>query len=350
MAVFDHMTAHDYERVVFCNDPASGLRAIIAIHDTTLGPALGGVRMRPYPTEEEALVDALRLARGMTYKAAISGVDCGGGKSVIIGDAGTDKTETLLRAFGGFVKGLAGGYVCGQDIGTDSHDMAVIRGMTPHVACVNESAGGAGDPSHVTAYGVTCGIRAVLDAATGSPDMDGRHVVVQGLGNVGYSVARFCREAGARVTASDVVESLVDRAVEELGVESVPADRVYDVECDVFSPNSIGAVVNDDTIPRLRCRAVAGGANNVLAELRHGDALGERDIVYGPDYLVNSGGLIRCQEEVRGAPTDDPTIFAKVDQIYHQTLEVIRVARERGISTARAADRMAEERIEAARA
>ena len=349
MHVFQRLAEHDYEKVVFCNDNDTGLEAIIAIHDTTLGPALGGVRMRPFATEEEALVDVLRLARGMTYKAAISGVDLGGGKSVIIGDSRRDKTAGRLQALGRFIEAMGGEYVAGQDIGTDSHDMAVIRGVTPHVSCVNESANGAGDPSHVTAYGVTCGIRAVLKATTGSDDLAGRHITVQGLGNVGYSVARFCSVAGARVTACDVVEARVAQAVDELGVEAVDPDAVYDVECDVFSPNSIGAVINDDTIPRFRCAAIAGGANNVLAEQRHGDALVERDIVYGPDYLVNSGGLIRCQEEVNGAPTDDVTIFEKVGQIYHQTLEVIRVARERGVSTANAADRMAEERIAAAR-
>ncbi len=349
MQVFPRLREHDYEKVVFCNDNESGLRAIVAVHDTTLGPALGGIRMLPYETEEAALEDVLRLARGMTYKAAIAGVDLGGAKSVVIADSRTDKNPALIRAMGRFVDTMAGEYVAGQDIGTNSHDMAVMRSVTKHVSCVNESAGGAGDPSRTTAYGVSCGIRAVLKATTGSDSLAGRHVVVQGLGNVGYSVAQFCAEAGARLTVTDVFTPLVAKAEQELGAAVVSPDDVYDVECDVFSPNSIGGVINDDTIGRLRCAAIAGGANNVLAEARHGAELAAMDITYGPDYLVNSGGLIRCQEEVGGRPTEDFTIYAKVTQIYDQTLHVIERAKELGISTAAAADWIAEERIAAAR-
>ena len=345
MQVFQRLGEHDYEKVVFCNDNDSGLRAIIAIHDTALGPALGGVRMLPYPTEEEALVDVLRLARGMTYKAAICGVDLGGAKSVVIGDARTDKNPALLRALGRFIDSLGGEYIAGQDIGTNSHDMAVIRGATRHVACVNESAGGAGDPSRTTAYGVSCGIRAVLKATTGNDSYGGRHIAVQGLGNVGFAVARFCHEAGARLTVTDIVEAAAMKAAKELNAEVVAPDAIYDVECDVFSPNSIGAVINDDTIPRLRCPAVCGGANNILAEPRHGDDLTARGIIYGPDFLVNSGGLIRCQEEVLGKPTEDFTVYAKVAGIYEQTLHVIGMAHEMGIGTASAAEWISEERI-----
>lgn len=348
MKLFRRLGEHNYEKVVFCNDNDSGLRAIIAIHDTTLGPALGGVRMLPYATEEEALKDVLRLSRGMTYKAAVSGVELGGGKSVIIGDARTGKNPALLRAMGRFIDTMAGEYIAGQDIGTNSHDMAVIRGATRHVACVNESAGGAGDPSRTTAYGVSCGIRAVLKATSGSDSIGGRHIVVQGLGNVGYALAKFCHEAGARLTVSEIHAPLAEKAARELGAEVVDADAVYDVECDVFSPNSIGGVVNDATIARLRCKAVAGGANNILAEARHGDELMQRGIIYAPDYLVNSGGLIRCQEEVFGRPTEDFTIYSKVTQIFDQTLHVIALAEELGISTAAAADWMAEERIASA--
>ena len=350
MKVFPLLGEHDYERVVFCNDNDSGLRAIIAIHDTTLGPALGGIRMLPYATEADALEDVLRLARGMTYKAAISGVDLGGAKSVIIGDARTDKNPALMHAMGGFVERMGGEYIAGQDIGTNSHDMAVIRGATRHVACVNESAGGAGDPSRTTAYGVSCGVRAVLKATTGSDSIGGRHIAVQGLGNVGFALARFCHEAGARLTVADIYEPLPAKAARELGAEVVPPDEIYDVECDVFSPNSIGAVINDDTIPRLRCPAVAGGANNVLAEPHHGDELTARGIIYAPDFLVNAGGLIRSQEEVHGRATEDFTVYAKVANIYEQTLHVIQMADELGTGTARAADWIAEERIAAAKA
>ncbi len=350
MTVFEQIAAHDYERVVFCNDAASGLRAIIAIHDTTLGPALGGIRMYPYANEQEALDDVLRLSRGMTYKAAISGVNLGGGKSVVIGDSRKQKTKALLEAMGHFIETQNGSYIAGQDIGTNPMDLAVVRGVTSHLACVDQSAGGAGDASAATAYGVWCGIRAVLDATTGTDDMEGRHIAIQGLGSVGSRVAKHCSEAGARLTVTDVMDDSIERVVEASGAEVVGPDEIYDVACDVFSPNSIGAVINDATVARLRCGAVAGGANNVLAESRHAMALAQRDIVYAPDYLVNSGGLIQCQEEVLGAPTDKERIFAKVAQIFDQTLEVIEVAGVEKIDTALAADRIAERRIDQVRA
>jgi leucine dehydrogenase len=349
MGVLDRLGEGGYEKVVFCNDNASGLRAIIAIHDTSLGPALGGVRMLPYGSESEALNDVLRLARGMTYKAAVSGVGLGGGKSVVIGDPSEQKSPALLEALGRFIESMGGEYIAGQDIGTDSRDMAVIRGVTRHVSCVSREAGGAGDPSYATAYGVTCGIRAVVTALEGSNDLSGRHIAIQGLGHVGYFVARYCQEAGARLTVCDVAEEPLQRAVEELGATPVRPDEIYDVECDVFSPCSIGGVVNDDTLPRLRCRAIAGAANNVLGEPTHGKRLMERGIIYGPDYLVNSGGLIRCEQEVVGGPTDDEGILPKVSQIYDQTLKVIQSAEEQGISTEEAADRLAEERLAGAR-
>jgi len=345
MDLFDRLNEHDYEKLVFCNDGASGLRGIIAIHDTTLGPALGGVRMRPYETEEDALIDVLRLARGMTYKGAISGVNLGGGKSVIIGDPQSEKSDSLLEAMGRFIEALGGEYIAGQDIGTGSRDMAVLSGVTRHVSCVPRHAGGAGDPSNATAYGVTCGIRAVLEAVTGSDDLAGRHVAIQGLGHVGAFVARYVHEQGARLTVCDIVEEPVRRAVEELGAAAVAPDAIYDVECDIFAPCSVGAVVNDRTLERFRCAGIAGAANNVLAESQHGTALMKRGIAYGPDYLVNSGGLIRCQQEVLDGPTDDARIFEKVSQIQDQTRSVIRVAEELGIGTEEAANRMAEERL-----
>ena len=350
MEVFGPIAEHDYQQVLFCNDNATGLRAIIAIHDTTLGPALGGVRMRPFASEDEAYKDVLRLARGMTYKAAISGVNLGGGKSVIIGDARTQKTEPLLRAFGKFVHSLGGMYIAGQDIGTDSHDMAVIRSETPHVSCVHEKVGGAGDPSFATAYGVTAGMRAVLKAAVGSDSLSNRRIAIQGVGHVGYFVAKYCHEAGAKLIVTDVVEEQLKRVSDEFDAEVVDPEQIYEVDCDVFSPCSIGAVINDDTIPKLRCKGIAGAANNVLAEPRHGNVLMELGIVYGPDYLINSGGLIRCQEEVLQRDVADESVLQHVSQIYDQTLAVIRAAQDRGISTAEAANELAEERIAAVRA
>ncbi len=344
MEIFDRLSAQDFEGVFFCNDNQSGLRAIIAIHDTTLGPALGGVRMRPFATEEEALEDVLRLARGMTYKAAISGCDLGGGKSVIIGDPRTKKTEALLKAMGRFIQGMGGTYIAGQDIGTDSRDMAVMRSESSFVSCVHRDGGGAGDPSFATAFGVTAGIRAVLKVATGSDSLTDRHVTIQGVGHVGYFVAKYCHEAGAKLPVTDVAQEQLEKVAGEFGAEVVEPERIYEVDCDVFSPCSVGGIVNDDTVPKLRCQGIAGAANNVLAEPRHGLALMDRGIVYGPDYLVNSGGLIRCQEEMRGS-VDDEQVLQAVSRIYDQTIEVICAANERGISTAEAADRLAEERI-----
>jgi leucine dehydrogenase len=342
------LTEGDYEQVVFCNQPDAALRAIIAIHDTTLGPALGGVRMRPYRSEGEALEDVLRLARGMTYKAAISGVDLGGGKSVIIGDPATEKSEALLLAMGREIEALDGRYIAGQDIGTDSDDMAMIARETPHVTCVAESAGGGGDPSFATAFGVVAGIRAVLREVRGSEALRGRKVAIQGVGHVGYFVAKYCRDEGAELVVSDLSEAAAGRVRDELGAEVVSAEEIYDVECDVFSPCSVGAVVNDRTLPRFRCAGIAGGANNVLAEDRHAAALAERGICYAPDYLVNSGGLIHCQAVLRGELQRE-RILERVGQIYDQTLAVFRMAGSERITTAAAADRLAESRIERAR-
>ena len=346
MGVFERIREHDYQQIVFCNHGASGLRAIIAIHDTTLGPALGGVRMRPFDSEQEALEDVLRLARGMTYKAAVSGVNLGGGKSVIIGDPKTQKTEPLLKAMGRFINSLGGRYIAGQDIGTNSHDMAVLRAETPYVSCVHRKVGGAGDPSFATAWGVTAAMRAILKAARGDDSLKGRRIAIQGVGNVGAMVAKYCHEAGAELVVTDVSAEPLERTRADLGAEVVTPEEIYATECDIFSPCSIGGILNDATIPALRCAGVAGSANNVLAEPRHATLLMERGIIYGPDYLVNSGGLIRCQEEVRSrGAVDDERVLRQVEQVYDQTLDVIRIAGERGISTEQAADAMAEERI-----
>jgi leucine dehydrogenase len=349
MNVFEKLGEHDFERVVFFNDNASGLRAIIAIHDTTLGPALGGVRMRPFASEADALEDVTRLARAMTYKAAISGVDLGGGKSVILGNPYTDKSEQLLRAMGRAVDSLGGAYIAGQDIGTNSDDMAVLRGQSPHVSCLRSTGEAAGDTSETTAYGTFSGIRAVLKTTTGSDNLEGRRVAVQGLGNTGYHVARHCVEGGATVIATDVDEDRLAHASDRLGVEIVAPEVIHSTNCDVFSPCSIGAVINDDTIPELHCLGIAGTANNVLAEPRHADLLMQRAILYAPDYLVNSGGLIRCEAEVKNR-INEGQLRERVARIYDQTLEVFRIASELSISPALAADRMAEERIARARA
>jgi len=344
MEIFPQLGKYNHQQVVFCNDNSSGLKAVIAIHDTTLGPALGGVRMWPYASEEEALEDVLRLSRGMTYKASVSGCNLGGGKSVIIGDPKTQKTDTLLRAMGRFIHSLGGKYICGQDIGTNSHDMAIIKQETPFVSCVHEKAGGPGDPSFATAWGVKAGTQAILKAVYGSDSLTDRRIAIQGVGNVGYFVAKYCHEEGAKITASDISEEALKRASDEFRAEIVDQDDIYSVDCDVFSPCAFGAVVNDETIPKFKCKGIAGSANNVLAEDRHGVALQKRGILYGPDYLVNSGGLIHCQEEVLGEVVKE-RVLEKVSRIYDQTLQVFKKAEEGGISTAEASDRIAEERI-----
>jgi leucine dehydrogenase len=347
MNILEQLSEHDYERVVFCNDNDSGLKAIIAIHDTTLGPALGGVRMRAFTREEDALEDVLRLSRAMTYKASIAGVDLGGGKSVILGDPYTDKSEALLKAMGRAIDGLGGVYIAGQDIGTNSDDMAILRGQSSHVSCLRSTASDAGDTSETTAYGAVAGIRAVLKTVTGNDELSGRRIGVQGVGNTGFHVARHCLEAGASVFVADVDTERLARA-SQLGAEVMPTDAIHKIECDVFSPCSIGAVINDTTLPELRCAGIAGTANNVLAQPHHADQLMERDILYAPDYLVNSGGLIRCEAEVKGQ-IDEQKLRSRVGQIYQQTLEVFEVAAREGVSPAVAADRVAEARISQAR-
>ena len=344
MEFFPYLREYNYQQLLFCNDSGSGLKAIIAIHDTTLGPALGGVRMMAFPSEEAAIKDVLRLARGMTYKASISGVNLGGGKSVIIGDPNKEKTEALLRAMGRFIHSLGGKYIAGQDIGTNSQDMATIAQETSFVTCVDEKAGGSGDPSFATAYGVKVGMKALLQEAFGRDSLSGRRIAIQGVGNVGYYVAKYSHEEGAKIIATDVSKEALKRVSNEFGAEIVDLDGIYSVNCDIFSPCAIGGVVNDVTIPKFKCDIIAGSANNVLASNQHRLALQEKGILYGPDYLINSGGLIHCQEEILGGVIRN-RVLEKVSRIYDQVLQVIHRAKEERISTAEAADRIAEERI-----
>ena len=345
MGVFDSMTgAGAHEQVVFCADRATGLRAIIAIHDTTLGPALGGCRMWPYKSEQEALTDVLRLARGMTYKAAAAGLNLGGGKAVIIGDPRTDKAEGLFRVFGRYVESLNGRYITAEDVGTSVHDMEYIFMETKYVTGVAPAHGGSGDPSPVTAFGVYQGMCAAAKAAWGTSALKGKRVAVQGIGNVGWNLISHLTEAGARVTVTDIDEERCEKARREFGVDVVGSQAIYDVDCDVFSPNALGAVLNDQTIPKLKCKVVCGGSNNQLAEERHAAMLGERGILYAPDYVVNAGGLINVYVEMEGYVRDRALRMA--EGIYANTERVINISREQGITTAEAADRFAEERIQ----
>ncbi len=342
MGAFELMGG-EYEQVVFNHDHASGLRAIIAIHSTALGPALGGTRFYPYSNEDDALRDVLRLARGMSYKAAAAGLDLGGGKAVIIGDPKRIKTEALLRAHGRFVESLGGRYITAEDVGTFTTDMDVVARETRWVTGRSESHGGGGDPSINTAYGVFCGLRAVAEALWNKHDLAGRHVAVQGVGKVGYQLCRLLHQAGVRITVSDVDLDHVGRAVNEFGVETTDPGKIHAVECDILAPCALGGVVNDDTLSELKCQAVAGSANNVLARPEHGFALRELGILYAPDYVINSGGLINVADELQGyspdrARTRAEGIFGTLRAIFHR-------ANEEGIPTSQAADKLAEQRI-----
>ncbi len=347
MQFFDMMHEMGHEEVVWCRHPESGLRAIIAIHDTTLGPSLGGCRLMDYATEDEAMIDCLRLSRGMTYKSAMAGLDLGGGKAVILASP-KQKSEAMFRAFGRFVHGLSGRYITAEDMNTTSREMEWIHRETPYVTGMPQSIGGSGDPGHVTAWGVFHGIKASLRKVYGSDDPRGRKVAIQGIGSVGYALSRYLHEAGARLVFADVNPRNIARAVEAFGGEVVDGDTVYDVDADVLAPCAIGAVINPTTIPRLVVPIVAGAANNQLEdEVRDAEALSERGIVYAPDYVINAGGLINVFGELRKWPEqkalDDTTRIAET------VTHVLEVSDEQGITTVAAANRIAEERLAAVR-
>ncbi|MGB8954549.1 MAG: Glu/Leu/Phe/Val dehydrogenase [Tumebacillaceae bacterium] len=344
MKIFEYMEKYDYEQLVFCHDQASGLKAIIAIHDTTLGPALGGTRMWVYETEEAAIEDALRLARGMTYKNAAAGLNLGGGKTVIIGNPRTDKSEAMFRAFGRYVESLNGRYITAEDVGTTVKDMDYIHMETNYVTGVSESYGSSGNPSPLTALGCFQGIRACAKEAFGTDDLNGKTIAVQGVGNVGYYLCQLLHEAGAKLIVTDINQESLDRAVTEFGAQVVSTNEIFSVECDIFAPCALGAVINDDTIPQLKCKVVAGSSNNQLKESRHGDILQEMGILYAPDYVINSGGVINVADELEGYNAERAR--KKVENIYNIMLNIFEIAKRDGIPTYKAADRMAEERIQ----
>jgi leucine dehydrogenase len=345
MQIFEKLAEYRYEQLVFCHDKSTGLRAIIAIHDTTLGPALGGCRMWSYETEDEAVVDALRLARGMTYKAAVSGLNLGGGKTVILGDPDKDKSEALFRSFGRYVETLGGRYIVAEDVGTSTEDISYIQVETSHVVGVDVTRGGSGDPSPLTALGVVQGMRACAEEVFGSPSLEGHTVAVQGLGHVGYHLCRLLHDEGANLVVADVDKDARERAVREFGAKPVEPDEILLTPCDILAPCALGAVVNDDTLPDFRCSIIAGSANNVLAESRHGEALAERDILYAPDYVINAGGLINVAEELEGY--NEERAKRGVMRIYDSMKKVIAIARRDGVQTYVAADTLALDRISA---
>ena len=346
MNVFDQLEKRSHEQVVFCHDEVTGLRAIIGIHDTTLGPALGGCRMWRYADEAAALRDVLRLARGMTYKSAAAGLNLGGGKAVIIGDSKTLKNEMLFRSYGRFIQGLGGRYITAEDVGTSVQDMEWVRMETDHVVGISRALGGSGDPSPMTALGVYEGIKASLKWTTGNESLEGKRVAIQGVGHVGYHLVKHVVGDGAHAIVADIdADNLAQVARDFNGVEVVTPDRIYDVDCDIFAPCALGAVVNDDTLPRFKCSIVCGSANNVLGEDRHGAALAERDILYAPDYVVNAGGLINVANELEGYNRE--RAIQKARGIHDITLNIFGIARDEGITTLHAANRLAERRIEA---
>lgn len=345
MQIFERIGGDAYEQVVFCHDRATGLRAIIAIHSTRLGPALGGTRFFGYADEASALDDVLRLARGMTYKSAAAGLDLGGGKAVILGDPTTDKSEALLRTYARFVDALGGRYITAEDVGTTQADMDLIHRETRHVTGVSRSFGGSGDPSEATAYGVLHAMKAVARRLWGGSDLEGRHVVVSGVGKVGYALVRHLVEERARVTVTDVSSSAVQRAVRDFAVETAPVGNAHTIECDLYAPCAMGKALSPASIPELRCAAVVGSANNQLADETCVARLGEAGVLYAPDYVVNAGGVINIAEELRGYHRE--RAYANVRRIGDTLTTVLDAAEAEGISTAAAADRLAERRIEA---
>ena len=343
MNLFEHLEKYRYGEVHVRRDAESGLAAIVAIHDSRLGPALGGSRFIPYAHEELALVDALRLARGMTYKAAITGLPHGGGKSVIIKPSKAFDRTALFTEFGRFIENLGGRYITAEDSGTGVADMEIVRTQTRHVTGLPPKDGGGGDPSPYTALGVRRGIEACVKHAMGRSSLDGVRVSIQGVGHVGYYLAKELHALGARLTVSDIDASRTQRVRDELGATVVPNEQIFSQEVDVFAPCALGAVLDDGTIPQLRARIVAGAANNQLAEPRHGDALQARGIVYGPDYAINAGGLVNVAQEYAGY--DEKASREKVLRIYDTILEIVERAKSSGVSSDKVADQIVEEKL-----
>lgn len=345
MAVFSLSDFADHEQVVFVSDDKSGLKAIIAVHNSNLGPALGGCRMWPYASEEEAIRDVLRLSRGMTYKAAVSGLDLGGGKAVVIGDPKKHKSELLWRALGRFIEGLGGRYITAEDSGTSLRDMEFIRKETNHVVGISRSFGGSGDPSPVTALGVFSGLKAAVEEQLGKSSLSGLRVAVQGVGHVGYYLVGHLVKAGCKVVACDVDVEALARTSKDHKIETVTPDEIYSVPCDIFAPCAMGGIVNESTIPQLKCSIIAGAANNQLMnEKQDGAMLADRGILYAPDFVINAGGLINVSNELEGY--DQERALNQAEGIYDILKAVFRLAKNENVPTYRAANNLAMERIE----
>ncbi len=341
------MNVFDHEQVVFCNDNATGLRAIIAVHNTVLGPALGGTRMWAYATEAEALTDALRLSRGMTYKAAVTGLNLGGGKAVIIGDSRKDKTEAMMRRFGKFVDSLGGKYITAEDVGVGTKDMEYILMETKHVTGIPPALGGSGDPSPVTAYGVYMGMKASAKERWGNDSLAGKKIAVQGIGHVGSALVDYLVKENAKVFITDIFEDRINEVKKKNpAVEVVAGDKLFDLDIDIYAPCALGATINNDSLARLKCSIICGAANNQLADENiHGKIVMERGILYAPDFVVNAGGLISVYSEV--AKYGRENSLAQTENIYNTTTAIFAMSKKENIPTYMAANRTAEARIAA---
>ncbi|MCH2674770.1 MAG: leucine dehydrogenase [Dehalococcoidia bacterium] len=347
MEILEHMGNEGHEQLVVVSDVGSGLRAIISIHDTTLGPACGGTRIWPYTSEQEAIWDALRLSRAMTYKSAAADLPLGGGKAVIIADPHTEKTEALVRAYGRFVDTLAGRYLTTTDVGTTGRDMEYVKQETDHVVGLPTTVGGSGDTSIMTGLGLYMGMKACAKEAWGADTLTGKTVAIQGFGKVASHTAHHLMKEDAKLVVTDVFDGALDRA-RDLGLKVVKPDEIYDVECDIFAPCALGGVINPNTIPRLKCKVVAGGANNQLLAETDGEELHRLGIVYGPDYILNSGGIINVETEITGEYNPDRA-REKTERIYEITDRVIAISKNEEVPTAKAADRLAEDRLKSVR-
>ena len=342
--IFSQLQSYEHEQVVICSEPTIGLKAIIAIHDTTLGPALGGTRMWNYDNEQAALRDVLRLSRGMTYKAAISGLNLGGGKAVIIGDPRKEKNEQLFRAFGRYVDSLGGRYITAEDVGINVQDMEWVNMETKYVTGTPKATGGSGDPSPVTAYGVYMGMKASAKKAYGSDSLEGKRIAIQGAGHVSSYLAELLSKENADLYICDIYEDKVNAVAAETGAEVVDPDDIYGLDVDIFSPCALGGVVNDDTIPQFKCDIIAGAANNVFdEEEKHGEVLLENNILYAPDYVINAGGLINVASELEGY--NEKRAHGKAARIYDTILDILNYSEDNEMPTYAASNILAEKRI-----
>ncbi|NSL52554.1 Glu/Leu/Phe/Val family dehydrogenase [Calidifontibacillus erzurumensis] len=344
MDIFEEMKKHGHEQLIFNYDKSTGLKAIIAIHDTTLGPALGGCRMWNYESTNDAILDALRLSKGMTYKCAVSGVNYGGGKAVIIGDPKSEKSDELFQAFGSFVETMKGRFYTGTDVGTVGMDFVSAAKQTSYLVGLPKEYGGSGNSAVITAFGVWNAMKATAKEVFGTDSLEGLTIAVQGLGKVGQCLVKHLYDEGAKLIVTDIFEDNIQKVLDQYeGIKAVEPNKIYSVECDIFSPNALGAVINDQTIPQLKCSAIVGAANNVLKEERHGDILHEKGILYAPDYVANAGGLIQVADELH--EYNHERAFANARRIYDILGQIYSISKKENIPTYKAANLLVENKI-----